>query len=49
MNDLRKFIANFTANSAIGKALMAPVFIVMVLSMMVLPLPSFVQIGRAHV
>src|SRR5471032_958169 len=38
MNELKKLIGG---NSAIGKALMAPVFIVMVLSMMVLPLPSF--------
>src|SRR6201996_3511799 len=42
MNDLKKLLANLTGNAAIGKALMAPVFIVMVLSMMVLPLPSFV-------
>ena len=42
MNDIQKFITNLTANSALGKALMAPIFIVMVLSMMVLPLPSFV-------
>jgi flagellar biosynthesis protein FlhA len=43
MNDLKKLIASLTGgNAAIGKALMAPVFIVMVLSMMVLPLPSFV-------
>ena len=43
MNELKKLIATLTGgNGAIGKALMAPVFIVMVLSMMVLPLPSFV-------
>src|SRR6201996_1360052 len=42
MNDLKKLLANLTGNAAIGKALMAPIFIVMVLSMMVLPLPSFV-------
>jgi flagellar biosynthesis protein FlhA len=42
MNELKKLIASLTGgNAAIGKALMAPVFIVMVLSMMVLPLPSF--------
>ncbi|MCK9684626.1 flagellar biosynthesis protein FlhA [Scleromatobacter humisilvae] len=43
MNDLQKLISKLTGgNAALGKALMAPVFIVMVLSMMVLPLPSFV-------
>src|SRR3954465_4580785 len=43
MNDLKKLIASLTGgNAALGKALMAPVSIVMVLSMMVLPLPSFV-------
>jgi flagellar biosynthesis protein FlhA len=43
MNDIKKFLASLTGgNAALGKALMAPVFIVMVLSMMVLPLPSFV-------
>ena len=43
MNEIKKLLANLTGgNAAIGKALMAPVFIVMVLSMMVLPLPSFV-------
>src|SRR4051812_27486448 len=43
MNEIRKLIAAVTGgnNAALGKALMAPVFIVMVLSMMVLPLPSF--------
>jgi flagellar biosynthesis protein FlhA len=41
MNDIKKLIASLTGNAAIGKALMAPIFIVMVLSMMVLPLPSF--------
>ena len=42
MNEIKKLIASLTGGSgAIGKALMAPVFIVMVLSMMVLPLPSF--------
>src|SRR3954465_6051057 len=42
MNDLKKLIASLTGgNAALGKALMAPVSIVMVLSMMVLPLPSF--------
>ena len=43
MNEIRKFLATITGgnNAALGKALMAPVFIVMVLSMMVLPLPSF--------
>ncbi len=43
MDQIKTFLAPLTAgNGAIGKALMAPVFIVMVLSMMVLPLPSFV-------
>src|SRR6201984_469362 len=43
MNELKKLIASLTGgNAALGKALMAPVFIVMVRSMMVLPLPSFV-------
>jgi flagellar biosynthesis protein FlhA len=43
MNDIKKLLATFNGNNgAIGKALMAPIFIVMVLSMMVLPLPSFV-------
>src|ERR1700754_4644028 len=42
MNDLKKLLATLTGSAAIGKALMAPIFIVMVLSMMVLPLPSFV-------
>ncbi|MBV8471591.1 MAG: flagellar biosynthesis protein FlhA [Burkholderiaceae bacterium] len=44
MNELKKFLGTLTGSdgSAVGKALMAPVFIVMVLSMMVLPLPSFV-------
>jgi flagellar biosynthesis protein FlhA len=42
MNEIKKLIASLTGGrGAIGKALMAPVFIVMVLSMMVLPLPSF--------
>src|SRR3954463_10040166 len=43
MNEIKKLFATLAGgNTAIGKALMAPVFIVMVLSMMVLPLPSFV-------
>src|SRR3954465_14698457 len=43
MNEIRKLLAAVTGgnNAGLGKALMAPVFIVMVLSMMVLPLPSF--------
>src|ERR1700712_3838953 len=42
MNQIKSFLASLTGgNAALGKALMAPVFIVMVLSMMVLPLPSF--------
>jgi len=42
MDQITKFLAPLTGgNNAIGKALMAPIFIVMVLSMMVLPLPSF--------
>src|SRR3954467_14709004 len=42
MNEIKKLFATLAGgNAAIGKALMAPVFIVMVLSMMVLPLPSF--------
>jgi len=43
MNQLKTLLASFTGGntSALGKALMAPIFIVMVLSMMVLPLPSF--------
>src|SRR5471030_2559455 len=42
MNEIKKFLSTITGgNAGIGKALMAPVFIVMVLSMMVLPLPSF--------
>src|SRR5476651_457940 len=42
MNEIKKLIASVTGGGgAIGKALMAPIFIVMVLSMMVLPLPSF--------
>ncbi|HEX7639576.1 MAG TPA: flagellar biosynthesis protein FlhA [Burkholderiaceae bacterium] len=44
MDQIKKLLATLTGgnNAALGKALMAPVFIVMVLSMMVLPLPSFV-------
>jgi flagellar biosynthesis protein FlhA len=43
MNEIKKLFASIAGgNAALGKALMAPVFIVMVLSMMVLPLPSFV-------
>src|ERR1700750_1500069 len=43
MNELKKLLASLTGgNNALGKALMAAVFIVMVRSMMVLPLPSFV-------
>jgi flagellar biosynthesis protein FlhA len=42
MNEIKKLFATIAGgNSALGKALMAPIFIVMVLSMMVLPLPSF--------
>src|SRR3954464_8241599 len=42
MNAIQKLLTPLTGgNAALGKALMAPVFIVMVLSMMVLPLPSF--------
>src|SRR3954469_8899263 len=42
MNAIQKIFTQLTGgNAALGKALMAPVFIVMVLSMMVLPLPSF--------
>ena len=42
MNEIKKIFTNLASgNGALGKALMAPVFIVMVLSMMVLPLPSF--------
>jgi flagellar biosynthesis protein FlhA len=42
MNEIKKLFASLSGgNAAIGKALMAPVFIVMVLSMMVLPLPAF--------
>ena len=42
MNEIKKLLASVAGgNAALGKALMAPVFIVMVLSMMVLPLPSF--------
>jgi len=43
MNQLKSLLASLTGgdSSALGKALMAPIFIVMVLSMMVLPLPSF--------
>ncbi len=42
MNEIKKLFATIAGgNAALGKALMAPVFIVMVLSMMVLPLPSF--------
>ncbi|MGN6526841.1 MAG: flagellar biosynthesis protein FlhA [Burkholderiaceae bacterium] len=42
MDQLKKLLTQITGgNSALGKTLMAPVFIVMVLSMMVLPLPSF--------
>src|SRR6195952_2676948 len=42
MNEIKKLLATVAGgNAALGKALMAPVFIVMVLSMMVLPLPSF--------
>ena len=43
MDQIKNLLASLTGgNAAIGKALMAPIFIVMVLSMMVLPLPSFV-------
>src|SRR5246500_1460923 len=43
MDQIKNLLASVTGgNAALGKALMAPVFIVMVLSMMVLPLPSFV-------
>ena len=42
MDQIKQFLTQITGgNAALGKALMAPVFIVMVLSMMVLPLPSF--------
>src|SRR5881628_1600650 len=42
MNAIQKFLSSLTGgNAALGKALMAPIFIVMVLAMMVLPLPSF--------
>jgi flagellar biosynthesis protein FlhA len=42
MDQIKKLLTQITGgNAALGKALMAPVFIVMVLSMMVLPLPSF--------
>src|SRR5437868_6459007 len=43
MDQIKNLLASITGNNgALGKALMAPIFIVMVLSMMVLPLPSFV-------
>jgi flagellar biosynthesis protein FlhA len=43
MDQIKKLLTQITGgNAALGKTLMAPVFIVMVLSMMVLPLPSFV-------
>jgi flagellar biosynthesis protein FlhA len=42
MNAIQKILTQLTGgNAALGKALMAPIFIVMVLAMMVLPLPSF--------
>src|SRR5215470_10294435 len=42
MNAIQKTLIQLTGgNAALGKALMAPIFIVMVLAMMVLPLPSF--------
>jgi flagellar biosynthesis protein FlhA len=42
MNAIQNLLARLAGgNAALGKALMAPVFIVMVLAMMVLPLPSF--------
>ena len=42
MNAIQKLLAQATkSNFAFGKALMAPIFIVMVLAMMVLPLPAF--------
>jgi flagellar biosynthesis protein FlhA len=43
MDQIKQLLTRIAGgNAALGKALMAPVFIVMVLSMMVLPLPSFV-------
>ncbi|HEY9026482.1 MAG TPA: FHIPEP family type III secretion protein, partial [Burkholderiaceae bacterium] len=43
MDQIKNLLASVAGgNGALGKALMAPIFIVMVLSMMVLPLPSFV-------
>jgi len=42
MQAIQKILTQITGgNAALGKALMAPIFIVMVLAMMVLPLPSF--------
>ena len=42
MDQIKKLLASLVGgNGALGKALMAPIFIVMVLAMMVLPLPSF--------
>src|SRR5499427_7781018 len=42
MNAIQKILTQLTGgNAALGKALMAPIFIVMVLAMMVLPLPAF--------
>src|SRR6202008_4110765 len=42
MDQIKKLLASLAGgNAALGKALMAPIFIIMVLAMMVLPLPPF--------